>query len=102
EVPAEIETGLVVMAVDPRSRAAAIGLRPGGVIVEAGREPVDSVAVLAERYRAAEERLLLVVWRGGVTHYVVLEKQAAASPCALDTPSRRSPGGQNPQNREET
>jgi len=72
--------GAVVTNVDPDSKAAEAGLRPGDVIVEINRQPVrnsDDAANLAQR--AKNDRLLLRVWSSGGggglggTHYLVIE-----------------------------
>ena len=55
---------------------AALGLRRGDVIQEAGRKPVETVADLREAVGAAgDEPLLLLVNRGGRTTYVALESR---------------------------
>ncbi len=67
-------TGVVVTDVDPGSEAFRQGLRPGDVIVEADRKPLESPKQFAEAYEGAEQRLLLLVHRGDGTRFVVLKK----------------------------
>ena len=67
--------GVVVTSVDPASAAAAVDLEQGDVIQEVNHKPVASI----EQYRQAlagigNQSVLLLVNRGGVTHYVVVEQ----------------------------
>ena len=68
--------GLVIVAVDPGSEAAEKGLEPGDLIVEAGQEPVASVAQMQERIQAAKDAgrrsILLLVRRDGNPRFVAL------------------------------
>ncbi|MBW7852576.1 MAG: Do family serine endopeptidase [Rhodospirillales bacterium] len=60
--------GVVITDIDPLSDAAAKGLRPGDVIVEAGQAPVASVDDLKERVteaRDAGRRSILLLLRRG-------------------------------------
>ncbi len=71
-----VETGLVIVGIDPTSEAASKGLLEGDVITEAGQEAVATVADLEERIEAATEAgrksLLLLVRRGGDPRFVAL------------------------------
>jgi len=65
--------GVVITRVDPDSAAAETGLERGDVIQEVNRKPVNNV----EQYRSAvrgatNQPLLLLVYRGGNTQYVVI------------------------------
>lgn len=67
-------TGVVVTNVDPSSTAADAGLQRGDLIQEVNRKPVHNVA----EYRQALEgtsgqSVLLLVNRGGATHYIVIQ-----------------------------
>jgi serine protease Do len=64
-VPDEVESGVLVTQVSRGSRAYRVGLRPGDVIVELDRKPVDSVATLDELNRKTEGAALLLVSRQG-------------------------------------
>ena len=68
--------GLVVVAVEPDSEAAKKGLEPGDLIVEAGQEPVATIAQLKERIQAAKDAgrrsILLLVRRDGNPRFVAL------------------------------
>ncbi len=55
--------GVRIQAVDPRSRGAASGLRPGDVISAVGRQRVDSVRALREALKG-DGAFLLTVRRG--------------------------------------
>jgi serine protease Do len=68
--------GVVVTSVDGSSSAAAAGLDRGDVIQEVNHKAVNNV----QEYRRAMESVgkqsvLLLVNRGGTTHYVVVEAQ---------------------------
>ena len=73
-IPDDVK-GAVVVDVDPGSPAAAAGLQPGDVIVEANRKSVTNAR---EAIRATGEvtgdRVLLRVWSRGAVHYVTVEK----------------------------
>jgi serine protease Do len=63
--------GLLVQNVDPEGRAAAAGIRPGDVIVEANRTPVATVEELRAAIASAANRpILLLVNRDGQHSYV--------------------------------
>lgn len=69
-------TGVVITDVDPLSDAAAKGLLPGDVIVEAGQAPVRDVTDLEERVEEAREAgrrsILLLVRRAGEPMFVAV------------------------------
>ena len=65
--------GLIVVAVDGDTPAAAAGLKPKDVIFELNRRAVKTSRELYEAARAAEgSALLLYVWAGGNKRYVPL------------------------------
>ncbi len=70
------DTGLVIIAIDPESDAAAKGLVAGDLITEAGQQAVSSVADLEARIvettDAGRKSLLLLVRRGGDPRFVAL------------------------------
>jgi len=59
-----IESGLVVMSMDRRGKAAQLGLRPGDIIVEVNGKTVSSGAELLEAVEGEPGRLLMKVQRG--------------------------------------
>ena len=75
DIPDDVK-GAVVVDFDPDSPAAAVGLQPGDVIVEANRKSVTNAR---EAIRAMGEvtgdRVLLRVWSRGAVHYVTVEKR---------------------------
>jgi serine protease Do len=68
--------GVVVESVDESSNAAAAGLQRGDVIQEVNRKPVNDVSEF-QRATAGigNHEVLLLVNRGGTTHYVVVQPQ---------------------------
>jgi serine protease Do len=69
-------TGVVVSQVDPSSSAATAGIQQGDVIQEVNRKPVRNV----DQYKNAlagtvNQSVLLLVNRGGTTHFVVVQPQ---------------------------
>jgi serine protease Do len=73
-IPDEQRQGVVVTALDPMSPAARARLRPGDVLVEVNRQPVNGIEGFRELYRQNGKRLLLLVYRDGKTSYVVVRK----------------------------
>lgn len=71
-----VDSGLVIVAINPDSEAASKGLLEGDVITEAGQQAVTSVDDLNERIEAATEAgrksILLLVRRGGDPRFVAL------------------------------
>jgi serine protease Do len=66
--------GVVVSSVDQSSPAAAQGLRQGDVIQEVNHKPVTNVDEFNRGLAGAEKRpVLLLVNRGGITSYIVVE-----------------------------
>jgi len=69
-------TGLVITAIEPDSDAATKGLVAGDLIIEAGRQPVISVADFEAQIEAAREAgrksLLLLLRRGGDPRFEAL------------------------------
>ncbi len=59
-----VESGLVVISMDRRGKAAQLGLRPGDVIIEVNGTAVSSGAELLEALDGDSGRLLLKVQRG--------------------------------------
>ncbi len=69
-------TGVVVTNVDPSSGAAAAGIQQGDVIQEVNHKPVRSTDEFENAVSGmANQSVLLLVNRGGTTHYVVVEPQ---------------------------
>ncbi len=71
-IPGEVTSGVVVIALEPDSDALRAGIRPGDVILEIDRRPVDSVEGFRERAQASTGAMLLLVYRDGNTSYLAL------------------------------
>ena len=68
------QTGVVVTELNTSSAAAAAGIREGDVIQEFNRKPVRNVEQFRHALAAtANQAVLLLVNRGGTTHFVVIE-----------------------------
>jgi serine protease Do len=64
--------GVVVTAVDPASRAAVNGLRPGDVIVEVNCKPVRNTAEFEQALKQGADETLLLVSRRGSTLFLAV------------------------------
>ena len=69
--------GVVVVEVDPESRAAGSGLMPGDLVIEVNRAEVSSVdEAIAQRDQATGSSVLLRIQRGDVVRYVAVRKNS--------------------------
>ena len=77
EVPEAVQ-GAVVTEVQPDSAAAEAGLKPGDVIQEINRKPVKGSEEAVRLTENAKDKVtLLRVWRGGSSHFVVVDESKA-------------------------
>ena len=67
-------TGVVVSDVQPSGRAADAGLRPGDVIVEVDRKPVNDIDALRAALKSGNKPALLLVHRREATMFLTLER----------------------------
>jgi serine protease Do len=74
EVPSAVQGGVVITRVDPRGSAVRSGLRPGDVLLEVNRTPVDNLAKFKELYSKAKGNVLLLVNRRGNTLFLVVRR----------------------------
>jgi serine protease Do len=71
-------TGAVITEVAPDSAAARAGLKPGDVILEINRHPVDSARSAVDlSQNAVGKRTLVKLWSHGNTVYVVVDEAGA-------------------------
>jgi serine protease Do len=70
----DVQRGVVITELEPRSSAAKAGLRPGDVVLELNRAPVDSLAKFKELYAKASGDVLLLVHRRGASVFLVVRK----------------------------
>ncbi len=74
KLPARIK-GVVITEIDPDSAAARQGLREGDLVLEMNRKPVtnsDEAVRLSEQIEGP--KVLLLIWRGGRTSYLVIDE----------------------------
>jgi serine protease Do len=66
--------GVVVSDIDPASSASSADIQRGDVIQEVNHKPVSSIEQYKQALAGADDKpVLLLVNRGGTTHYVVIE-----------------------------
>jgi serine protease Do len=76
-LPGQLRGGAVVTQIAPTSAAAAAGLREGDVILEINRQKVDSASDAVDLSRqAGGDRVLLRVWSGGGSRYLVVNPRS--------------------------
>jgi serine protease Do len=69
-------TGVVVTEVDSSSAADAAGIQRGDVIQEVNRKPVRDVSQFRQALSSTgNQSVLLLINRGGTTHYIVVQPQ---------------------------
>jgi serine protease Do len=69
-----VQHGVVITGLEPKSPAARAGLRPGDVVLELNKVPVDSLAKFKELYAKATGDVLLLVNSRGVSAFKVVRK----------------------------
>ena len=74
-IPRGLTRGVVVTGVESSGIAAGIGLQTGDVIVSVNRHEVRTPHQLDAAYRAARDKVALLIWRDGATVYVVVPKR---------------------------
>ncbi|WP_339338401.1 DegQ family serine endoprotease [uncultured Oceanicoccus sp.] len=67
------QSGIKVIDIEPASKAAFAGLRPGDIILSANREQVSTMTDLAQAVQNSDRRLVLLIQRGNVALYIVLQ-----------------------------
>jgi serine protease Do len=74
QIPAEVNKGVVVTRVDPRSPAARAGVRPGDVLLEVNRTAVDDLQKFQDIYGKAKGAVVLLVNRRGNSIFIVVRR----------------------------
>lgn len=74
EVPPDVKGGVVVTGLSPDSLGARAGLRPGDLILEIAKQPVNSPEDVQRIYKSSKGPAAALVMRRGSTTYVVLKK----------------------------
>lgn len=75
----DIDSGVVVVAMERRGKAAQVGLRPGDIITEVNGKAVSSGAEMLEAIESDSDRLLLKVRRGDSELVLRLNQRQAPS-----------------------
>jgi serine protease Do len=75
ELGLQTSSGVLVSEVQPGGRAADAGLRPGDVITEVDRRPVNNPDALLLALKDGTKPALLLVQRGQATVYMTLDRQ---------------------------
>jgi Do/DeqQ family serine protease len=75
ELGIQASSGVLVAEVQPGGRAADAGLRPGDVITEVDRRPVNNPDALRAALKDGTKPALLLVQRGQATVYMTLDRQ---------------------------
>ena len=79
-IPPELE-GALVSQLDPTSASYRAGLREGDVVLEINRRKVANAAEAVQICReTTEKRVLVLVWRSGVSRYIVVDESQPAPP----------------------
>ncbi|MBU1534398.1 DegQ family serine endoprotease [Myxococcota bacterium] len=74
QIDSSVDSGVVVIKVNPASPAANSGLKEGDVIMEINRRNISTFKDFEKAYSAKGKRILLLVNRQGRTFYQVLNK----------------------------
>ena len=67
--------GVVVVDVQSGGRAADAGIRPGDVIIEVDRKPVNNADGLSAALKSGSRPALMLVQRGDTTYFATMERQ---------------------------
>ena len=67
--------GVVITAVEPGGPAADAGLRPGDLVLEVDRKPVDSAEALEKHLAAGGDSILFLVRRGDGTLFIAVNRK---------------------------
>jgi serine protease Do len=73
-IPSKVKRGVVVTGLRRDSAAARGGLRPGDVILELNRVRINSVRRFSKLYSATRGQVLLLIFRGGFSQYLLIHK----------------------------
>jgi serine protease Do len=73
-IPAAVTEGLVVTGMDPKTKAARFGFRPGDVVIEVNRTRVTTVAEFEKAYAKSGSQVLFLLWSKGATVFVSVPK----------------------------
>ncbi|MGC4092479.1 MAG: DegQ family serine endoprotease [Polyangiaceae bacterium] len=74
ELGADVQKGALVTRINPQSAAARAGLRPGDVLLEVNRTPVDNLQKFQDLYSKTKGNVVLLINRRGTSVFVVVRR----------------------------
>ncbi len=74
EIPKDVTNGVVITGVEPRSKAAWAGVRPGDVVLEVNRKPVSSVEQFKAEWNRNKGQVVILVQRRESTVFIAVQK----------------------------
>jgi serine protease Do len=74
DIPKDVNGGVAITGVEPRSKAAWAGVKLGDVVLEVNRKPVSSVEQFKTEWNRNKNQVVLLVQRGDSTLFVAIQK----------------------------
>ena len=74
DIPKEVTNGVVITGVEPHSKAAWAGVRPGDVVLEVNRKLVSSVDQFKTEWNRSKGQAVILIQRGESTVFIAVQK----------------------------